>query len=187
MIYTFKRRRLQQLVGCMALAALAGAFLLVGASAPADIGFFRWMCWAVAAGFCLMLVPIVQETLTPGPILTIGPEGLTYQPFSLKPVPWSELAAVNRVRSPTRHDRDAADPARDAVMFVVRDPASIELRRGFGGSVMAMGRAMTGGGTQIMNVQAGADEIIAAISTYWRGEIPVVTPTGRPFPSAQGE
>lgn len=174
MIYTFKRKRIVQACGCLALTALASAFLLMGLSAPSDYLIVKGLAFSAAALLYAVLIPILRETFTPGPILTIGPEGLTYQPFSLQPIPWLELTAITRVRGYVKQGQQI-DPRKDVVRFAVRDVAHLALRGGFGGGMMATQRSMFGGATQIDAVRASADEIIAAIKTYWRGDIAIVS------------
>lgn len=208
MIHTFERRRGFQIAGCMALAALATIFLLQGlfmwpaAGAPA-VG---WICVGVAALFYTLLIPIIRETFTPGPMLTIGPEGILYRPFSPQIIPWPEISEIKLVRAVRRyrdaHDdppseslafgaggrrppkTPADDPAKMGIVFNVRDPSRYRARGGFGNAMTSFGAGIAGG-IQISMVRATTPEILAAINPHWGGDIPIVEPAN-PFGATFG-
>jgi hypothetical protein len=175
MIYTFKRKRIFQACGCLALAALASAFLIMGLVAPPDVAIIKWLAFGAAGMMYGVLIPAVLETFTPGPILTIAPDGLKYQPFSPQPIPWIEVTAIKRVRDRVG-DGKTANPNRDVIRFAVRDASQLPLKKGLGGAMMATQLSRYNGAIQIDAVQASADEIVAAIKPYWRGDIPIVLP-----------
>jgi hypothetical protein len=204
MTYTFKRRRRLQIFGCIALAALATIFLLQGLFMwpQADAPVIGWICIGIAALFYALLIPIVRETFTPGPMLVISPEGLLYRTYSPEIIPWSEISEVKLVRPPRRRTyepeeppsltvplprrpRETEDLARMGVMFNVRDPSRYRASEAFAHSMTRFAVGMLGG-VQIMTVQATTAEILAAIKTCWRGDIPVVD-SANPFSVMAGK
>jgi hypothetical protein len=194
MTYSFKRRRGVQIFGCIALAALATIFMLQGLLMSAAAGplVMEWIAIGVAVMLYALLIPIVRETFTPGPMLVIGPEGLLYRPYSPEVIPWSEISEIKLVQAPPRRRRDDGETGaymgvpisrhgeeqsslNAGVMFNVRDPSRYRVRGGFSNAMTSLGAGMTGG-IAITMVQATTAEILAAIKTHWRGDIPVAAP-----------
>jgi hypothetical protein len=204
MTYTFKRRRGLQIFGCIVLAALASVFLLQGLFMwpAADAPVIGWICIGIAALFYALLIPIVRETFTPGPMLVIGPEGILYRTYSPEMIPWSEVSEIKLLRPPRRRSyvreeppsltvplhnppQDKEDLAGMGLMFNVRDPSHYRSSEGFAHAMTRFAVNMAGG-VRITTVQATPAEILAAIKTYWLGDIPIVAPFN-PFSQMVGK
>jgi hypothetical protein len=71
------------------------------------------------------------------------------------------------------------------LMFNVREPTRYRANEGFAHSMTRFAVNMAGG-IRIMTVQATTAEILAAIKTYWPGDVPVVDPFN-PFATMIGK
>lgn len=134
---------------------------------PPDALGLRIAMGVLALAFTFLLAPHVSEMTKSDPMLTIGPDGIYFQPLSDAPVPWSEVSAVKVIES-----KDGK-----YVVFDVHDPARANLKRGFEGQMIAMSRGMNDG-YRIYNVMANADEIVTAMKVFWTGDIPVMEAYG---------
>jgi hypothetical protein len=92
-------------------------------------GVGSWKAGAgIAAFFFIIAAIIFAQSFRRGPILVIGPEGLTYAPFSPRPVPWSDIAAVTLVGYEGRAVKFPGkasyfrQPNMDTVNFAVSEP-----------------------------------------------------------------
>ena len=116
------------------------------------------------------------------PVLTIGPEGLRYAPFSSRTVPWSEIAEVAVVRGGVRglawgKVYYKPSPMMDEINFSLSnyDGYSGALRNAVRGIRTMFGPP----GVQCYVVQLdgpSADDIARAIQAHWMGEIQDLTP-----------
>lgn len=114
-----------------------------------------------------------------GPFLIIGPEGLTYIPFSPKPVPWSDLTAVTLVGYEGRRVDFPGkvayyrQPSADMINFAVRDPKRYPSGLGRGVSrLMARMQGLPPISIQVPYVKGATQESIAeAIGRHWTGKI----------------
>jgi hypothetical protein len=165
--YSFNRNRF--LFGCALFLLFIMLFGLAAMAlfGPPDAVGLRVAMGVLALAFTFLLSPHVSEMTKPDPMLTIGPDGIYFQPLNDAPVPWSQVSAVKVIES--KHGK--------YVVFDVHDPARANLKQGFQGQMIAMSRSMNDG-YRIYNVMASADEIVAAMKVYWTGDMPVMEAYG---------
>ncbi|HEV7691033.1 MAG TPA: hypothetical protein VGO52_09430 [Hyphomonadaceae bacterium] len=123
-------------------------------------------------------VTLAGSFLRRGPFLIIGPEGLTYMPFSHKPVPWTDLSAVVLVRYEGRRVDFPGrvvyypQPSSDMINFAVRDLKPYP--SGLGRSISRLVARMQGLppiSIQVPYVKGATMEGIAeAIGRHWDGK-----------------
>lgn len=131
-----------------------------------------------AAGLAVYTVVTANDR---GIILSIGPDGLLYKPFSDKHIPWSDIMGVTVVRGTSRQvtwgkRSDVPNPMMDKIALSLRsfEKYSGELRNSLRGLKRFFGRA--GLEFDVWHLQnAPADKVADAISYYWQGQIQDVT------------
>ena len=156
--------------------AVAGA----GVAAGLFSGIASSTAGALVAAFFFIIAAITfAQSFRRGPMLVIGPEGLTYAPFSRKPAPWSDLSAVTLVRyEGKRVDFPGKvvfyrQPNGDTVNFAVRDPKRYPSGpgRSFNRFMMKM-QGLPPIAIQVFYVKGATQEAIAeAIGRHWSGKI----------------
>ena len=174
--YSFNRNRFPFGCALFLLFVLLFGFAATALFGPPDATVLRIVAGVSALAFTLLLAPHVSEMTLLDPMLTIGPDGIYFQPLSHAPVPWPEVSAVKVIESKYGN----------YVVFDVRDPSRANLKQGFAGQMIAMSRAMNDG-YRIYNVMAGTDEIVAAIKVFWTGEIPVMEAYGFTYRRKHGQ
>jgi len=127
---------------------------------PPEAIALRVTMGVLALAFALLLTPHVREMTKPDPMLTIGPDGIYFEPLNTAPAPWDVVSAIKVINNKKRR----------YVVFDVSDTTRANVKQGFTGQMLAMGRSMNDG-YPIYNVAASTDEIIAALKQFWPGEI----------------
>lgn len=170
MTYSFKRKRGVQ--GCMGavMTALAAAFIGVGAIFPVrPVGIFAVLFGLLIAWLALSLI---LDIFAPDPILTIGPEGIYFLPFSPATVPWIAITSVSKSQG-YYYDRSGVTggDGKFSFRYSIRDPSAYPKRGGISG----LSRATMGGNTVALNtltlIDAKSSDLLAAFREHYPGEL----------------
>ncbi|HVY86270.1 MAG TPA: hypothetical protein VG943_14140 [Caulobacterales bacterium] len=170
MTYRFHRRRGVQ--GCVgaAMLLLAAAFVVIGWIFPIrPIGVLAILFGLGVGSLALLLI---LDIFTPGPILTIGPEGVCFLPFSPATVPWADITSVTVTHGYYYGSQGTTGPdGKSGVSYAVRDPSAFPKR----GGISAVARATMSGNTISLNtltlIDASGADILAAIREHYEGAI----------------
>lgn len=180
MTYTFKRRRGMQACMGAAMAALAAAFIGLGLIFPVRaIGVFA-VLFGLAVAF--LALSLLLDIFTPDPILSIGPDGVRFVPFSAATVPWREITDVTL--SQGYYYGSGGITGRDgkrSFRYTIRDPSHYPQRRG----IAALARATAGKSIALNTltlIDADGEDLLAALRAHYPGAINEIPVPGFPPP-----
>jgi hypothetical protein len=138
----------------------------------------HWSGWLIALPVAAIAVYLVRVTQDRRTILSIGPDGLLYAPFSARIVPWPEIVTVAIVRGERSGSR------MDQLAFSLR---SYEKYSGALRDVLRTFNAFGGKPGVACYVWlldgAAVDDIARAIQAHWSGTIQEMRLTGAAYES----
>lgn len=166
MTYTFKRRRGLQGFGAFAAAGIVGGVGAVSLLAiPASLWWLKLVLLTPTVALALLIPGLFIDAFSPGPILTIGSDGIRYLPFSRETVPWSAVSNVTLTRGYS-HARGSSDYYRfklmDGVTFAGSDPSRFATPPG---GLRAPNPVII----MATSVRASPQEIMDAVRACWPG------------------